>query len=290
MVVRIAAKGPNAGQQFWGCSTYPDCRAIVKFDFPTPQVSGPVTPNAVHHDAGESAQAEFDKRRLEHRARVRAAWPAFVGLWIVLVSGLGIGFALLGQPVAGGLTIIGLTFAAGYAIVEIPWVIRAWRVGAEGERMTAKHLDGLNSAGFVLLHDRKAPGYGGNVDHVAIGPSGLWVIETKSLRGKVEIEDGALKIGGYRQDKIVDQVYREATAVQIALRTALEKSSITASPVLCLHRSRMPLFGKTVRGVRLASGGDLVRLLKQGPVRLTPEQVQELATAADRLLSPAKPR
>ena len=28
MVRRTAKKGPNAGQAFWGCSTYPACRGI----------------------------------------------------------------------------------------------------------------------------------------------------------------------------------------------------------------------------------------------------------------------
>jgi len=28
MVVRTARKGEHAGQQFWGCSGYPDCRGV----------------------------------------------------------------------------------------------------------------------------------------------------------------------------------------------------------------------------------------------------------------------
>jgi ssDNA-binding Zn-finger/Zn-ribbon topoisomerase 1 len=30
MVLRTAKSGKNAGQQFWGCSGYPDCRGVVK--------------------------------------------------------------------------------------------------------------------------------------------------------------------------------------------------------------------------------------------------------------------
>lgn len=30
MVLRTAKSGPNAGKQFWGCSTYPDCRGVVE--------------------------------------------------------------------------------------------------------------------------------------------------------------------------------------------------------------------------------------------------------------------
>jgi restriction system protein len=30
MVLRTAKAGPNAGQQFWGCSGYPGCKAVVR--------------------------------------------------------------------------------------------------------------------------------------------------------------------------------------------------------------------------------------------------------------------
>ena len=30
MVLRTAKTGRNAGQQFWGCTAYPDCKGVVK--------------------------------------------------------------------------------------------------------------------------------------------------------------------------------------------------------------------------------------------------------------------
>ena len=69
-----------------------------------------------------------------------------------------------------------------YGFVQSPKV-DAWRTGAEGERATARDLDGLGAAGFVVLHDRRVPGYGGNIDHVAIGPTGVWAIEMCRRRG-----------------------------------------------------------------------------------------------------------
>lgn len=37
MVRRVAKRGENAGNQFWGCSTFPKCRSIVPFDVPGPE-------------------------------------------------------------------------------------------------------------------------------------------------------------------------------------------------------------------------------------------------------------
>jgi hypothetical protein len=131
------------------------------------------------------------------------------------------------------------------------------------------------------------PGYGGNLDHVAVGPSGVWAIETKRLKGKVEIQGDELWIGGMRQDRIVEQVYREAVAVQIALRDHLDPLGLTVNPILCLHASDLPWFNKTVRRVRLASGRGLVKTLATGDPKLTPQQVQAIARTADERLARA---
>jgi hypothetical protein len=138
----------------------------------------------------------------------------------------------------------------------------------------------------VIFHDRRVPGYGGNLDHIAIGPSGIWAVETKRLAGKVVIDGDELRIGGRRQSRILDQVYRQAAAVQIALRDQLDPLAITVTPIVCLHAGELPWFNRTVRGVQLVSGRGLARTLRSNRTRLTPQQVQALADAAsNRLIS-----
>ena len=82
----------------------------------------------------------------------------------------------------------------------------------------------------------------------------------------------------------MDQVYREATAVQVALRDLLDPLHLTVQPVICLHEGELPWFNKTVRGVRLASGRQLARLLRSGEARLDAEALQRLAREVDRRL------
>ena len=285
MVLRTAGRGRYEGQQFWGCSTFPACRARIGVESEAPPVAKVAEVPAPN--AGASAQAEFDRRRMRRADRIRRTWPLAVGATLIvmfmvylLVQGwMGPGWG----AVAVG--VVALIMFSTY--LETPQTIDAWRVGADGERRTGRHLDGLAESGFVVLHDRKVAGYGGNLDHLAIGPTGVWAIETKSLSGKVEIHGDSLTIGGRRQDKIVDQVYREATAAQIALGEWLTPLGLTVTPVICLHRGELPWFNKTVRGVRLASGRQLVRLLREGDLRVTSDQVQVLAREADRLLKRA---
>ena len=285
MVLRMAGRGQYVGQQFWGCSTFPACRGRIGVR-PEPSVESEVVemPRTV---AGASAQAEFDRRRDRRAARVRRGWPLAVGATLIVMLMTYLLVQAVMTPVWGAAAAGGVALVMLSGLLAMPQTIDAWRVGADGERRTGKHLDGLAEAGFVVLHDRKVGGYGGNLDHVAIGPSGVWAIETKSLAGKVEINGDSLTIGGRRQDKIVDQVYREATAAQIAMGESLTRLGLTVTPVICLHRGELPWFNKTVRGVRLASGHQLVRLLRDGDVRLSADQVQALAREADRLLKPA---
>lgn len=46
MVLRTVKKGPNAGEQFWGCSSYPKCRATKPYGGSSPE-------DASHSDRGE---------------------------------------------------------------------------------------------------------------------------------------------------------------------------------------------------------------------------------------------
>jgi len=207
MVLRTAGRGRYEGQQFWGCSTYPKCRGTVALT----EDPAELVAERVSLAPGSSAQAEFEARKRRRAERIRQTWPVAVGLTLVtmLVAYL-LTQAYFG-PAWGSLAASGVALVFMGAYLQMPQTLDAWRIGAEGERKTAQYLDGLAEAGFIVLHDRKVPGYGGNLDHVAIGPTGVWAIETKNVAGKVEIDGDSLRIRSYRQDKMVDQVYREAT-------------------------------------------------------------------------------
>lgn len=239
--------------------------------------------------AGASAQTEYERRRERNRARIRRQWPYALGCGVVLSVLVGALVQALTQEAA-----ITVLVVAALALVQVTGflqssTVRAWAVGAEGERKTASYLEPLRAEGYVILHDRKVTGYGGNLDHFVIGPTGLWAIETKSLRGKVEIRGDTLRIGGHRRDKIIDQVKQEATVIQVVLGESLARHGLRVTPVICLHRGELPFFNKTVRSVRLASGRQLVKLLRSGNQILSPAQVEMLGREADRLLKPAVP-
>jgi hypothetical protein len=71
-----------------------------------------------------------------------------------------------------------------------PAFIENWRQGAEGEERTGKELARLEPLGWQVRHD--LPDEYGNIDHVAVGPAGVFLLDTKSWGGEIRIEDGVV--------------------------------------------------------------------------------------------------
>jgi len=59
---------------------------------------------------------------------------------------------------------------------------RNWIKGAKGEKLVGKYLKKLPS-GYTYFNDIDLPGRWGNIDHIIIGPNGIFVLETKNLGG-----------------------------------------------------------------------------------------------------------
>ncbi len=59
--------------------------------------------------------------------------------------------------------------------------------GEQGEAEVAEHLRKLNNR-FIVIN-RLEFSTGGDIDHIVVGPTGFFIIETKNLKGKVIIKD-----------------------------------------------------------------------------------------------------
>jgi hypothetical protein len=114
-----------------------------------------------------------------------------------------------GPFLAGGLAVLvlvghGLSWSGGavfgafagvwVAIRETPpRYVEQWQQGAEGERKTEKALRPLEREGWTIRHDIQQQRYG-NYDHIAVGPSGAYLVESKNLQGVVELRDGIVRL------------------------------------------------------------------------------------------------
>jgi hypothetical protein len=173
------------------------------------------------------------------------------------------------------------------ALFATPNSIAAWQTGAQGELRTGRLLEPLEGEGFRILHDRKIPGSRANIDHIVIGPPGIYVVETKSLGGALQIRDNEVFVSGRRRTKMIDEVKREALAVQTALAKELAAPGWMVTPVICVHRADLPWLRSEVAGVRIVSGKDLVKRLREADHLLAPADVERLAALASARLRPA---
>jgi hypothetical protein len=179
------------------------------------------------------------------------------------------------------LTFIGIGWRLRFRVSE---EARNWRRGARGERRTARELDRLTDRAWVVFHDLAVPDSRANVDHLAIGPSGIFLIDSKNWRGRlVFAPDGTLWHGSYPMTAALATIAFEVAAIADALRTP----SSAVEPLLVIHGSPIPWGEQFLGGVGILPGRQLVATLLALPPRLSDQQITELAERTINRLRPA---
>lgn len=138
---------------------------------------------------GGSARREHERRRARREARTHESHPHLGKLLLRLQSA--------------------------------PTSEAAWEIGAAGEELLAAHL-AKTCPQVTVLHDRRIPGRRTNIDHLAVGPSGVFVVDAKRYKGRIEVRnpffgDPSLFIAGRNKTKLVDGLTRQRNAVRSAL-------------------------------------------------------------------------
>jgi hypothetical protein len=226
---------------------------------------------------GGSAQARW--RRL--RAAEWAAWTRTLPWRVAVILGLAAASGVLGSLLAPRLSLV----LGGLAAVAAGWVLRfrpspdavAWRRGAAGERRTARLLSQLERQGWAVLHDLTVPGSRANIDHLVIGPGGVFMIDSKQYRGRLQLDgSGQLWHGRYPLAPALRTVSFEADQAA----RALPDPGVAVVPIIAVHGAQVP-WGKVVtQGVPVVSARRLPSMLRQLPAILGPERVAWLADRA----------
>ena len=229
---------------------------------------------------GRSALAAYRRRR----ATELAAWTRTMAWRAPLVAAAGVVVQVLTTQV--GLPHGGLVGLAGAALVG--WRLRfrpseqarTWQRGAHGERRTARLLRGLARDGYVAFHDLAVPGNTrSNVDHLVIGPSGVFVIDSKQWTGSVhQGADGLAWHNHYRLDRTLDTVRWEAETVGRVLGTR-------TAALLCVHGAHVQGGGLDAQGVAIVPAARLREALGHDQV-MSDGDVELLAATAQMRLRP----
>jgi hypothetical protein len=158
--------------------------------------------------------------------------------------------------------------------------VTAWRRGAAGERRTARRLERLRGEGYVVFHDLALPGSPANVDHLVIGPSGVFVIDSKQWTGSVR--QGADRLAWhnhYRLDRTLEAVGWQAQVIGRLL-------GAPTAGLVCVHGAQVQGGGLDAQGVAIVPAHLLRSAIGDDQV-LSDVEVARLATTAWISLRPA---
>jgi hypothetical protein len=93
-----------------------------------------------------------------------------------------------------------------------------WRAGLLGERIVGKELGRLARHNWRILHSIPLPRLNADIDHLLIGPGGVFTINTKNHRGaKVWVGDDSARVNGGDPRPYVRKIRREAVRVNRVL-------------------------------------------------------------------------
>ena len=174
---------------------------------------------------GASARREFERRHTKRETRIRGKYGKLGGLVL--------------------------------AVSDDPQSTTAWNTGAIGEERLGQRLNDLSSDTLRVLHDRRIPCTRANIDHIAVTPTGVYVIDAKRYKGRpsLKVEGGILRpraekllVGTRDQTKLVDGVLKQVDVVR-----AIAGGDVPVTGVLCFIEADWPLIGGafTTRGVEV---------------------------------------
>jgi hypothetical protein len=138
----------------------------------------------------------------------------------------------------------------------LPLVERRDR-GAAGEEHVGGLLDELSQRGWLVIHDATLGR--GNVDHILIGPPGIFTIETKSHPGPIRVTrlHGSMLSQAQAQRKTIERV----TGVEV-------------EPLIVFSRAWVDRPTARRKGVRVIPARMLLRYLARQPARLSREEIE----------------
>jgi hypothetical protein len=178
-----------------------------------------------------------------------------------------------------------------------PRNVRAWRQGAEGEAATARALAiRLARSDVIVLHDRRVPGRGrANIDHIAIGATGVTVIDTKSSRGRVQLATAGiinrreqLLVNGRDRSSQLDSLQRQMERVAGVL-VQNDAGDVSVFGALCFPFMRREWLHYSRARDGLITVDDPAHIAKQlkrsGPIDVA--EIDLLADVLDTALPPA---
>jgi Nuclease-related domain len=198
---------------------------------------------------------------------------------------------------------IGLTLAILAGIVDTLYRSRnaanyqngASQAGAQ--KRTRRQLKRMRRDGYFALDARPIPGSREVIDHLVVGPTGVYAIDSEKWDSKVPVRTlngKRLYRGPESQKERLEHAAWEAAKASEILSEALG-TEIVVRPTLAIYGPRIPWDIATIRNVDVFSGPTLRKYLRrrarqrEGAPKLTREEVRTIYDTAARMLPDVAP-
>lgn len=201
-----------------------------------------------------------------------------------------------GAPTAG----LSTTLAVLALVAQSWFVAKLWhalarlrrlRLGHEAEVAIGQELAELGRSGFRIFHDFPASAGVFNIDHVLVGPSGVYAIETKGrakpgrrnatdATWEVKYDGKALQFPGWTETKPLAQAQRNADWLQKWLSSAVGQP-IAVQPILALPGWFVRRMG--AEGIAVLAAGQIQTYFGWRPAQpsMTAQLIQQIVHQLD---------
>jgi hypothetical protein len=207
--------------------------------------------------------------------------PMMLALMFVLIAGLEWWRVLTHMPpnplVFSAAAVLTVLYASYRFIRALP-KLRALRQALDGERAVGQFLERLRQQGFQVFHDVIGAGF--NVDHVIVGPSGVYTIETKTWSkpakgaAKIVFDGEVLKVHNLEPDRNpVVQAKAQASWLRSVLLESTGKK-LDVRPVIVFPGWFVENQSGAFRSVWVLEPKALPTFLMNEPSRLSAEDVK----------------
>jgi len=230
-------------------------------------------------------------------------------LWVALAAGIPAGVSAGLLVLAGMLPpifrvsgfFLSILIFLGLFFFGVRWFVGKARergdryLGYFGERLVAEYLDPLKQQGWSLFHDIPCSSDGRkfNIDHIAVGPQGVFVIETKTRRkggAQRGVDDYKVYFDGHdlvwpwgKDSHGLEQAERNAVWMATMLRDGIGRS-FYVTPILVLPGWWVELrLGRDSRLCRVVNPKGLLKYLSGGSEILDSSQITLIAAKLESL-------
>jgi hypothetical protein len=152
---------------------------------------------------------------------------------------------------------------------------KRWYRGAQGEFVVGRLLTRLDER-WIVMHAVPVGRRGADIDHLVVGPAGVFTINTKNHSGqRVWVAGRNYRVAGSRCDYIRNSEFEASRASK--LLTAAVGRPVAVKPLIAVLDPKQLDIKERPAEVEVMVTRRLIRWLRKRPVVLTPDELAQLA-------------